>query len=361
MVQDSYNFSAGPSVLPPEVKLRAIEELATNGSNGFSVMEISHRSDRFHEILNHAEEGLRRLLDVPEGYRILFISGGASQQFSMIPHNFLSEEDSADYLVTGYWGNKAAKEAEKCGKVRLSFDGSSDGFRKLPPSEEMISNANSSYLHYCSNETISGLEFDFVPASRSPLICDASSNILSKRIPIEQHSLVYAGAQKNIGPSGISIAIISDEFMGKALPNRLSCLDYKLFSEHRSMPNTPNTWGIFIIGLVCDWIESQGGIAGIETLNQRKASLIYDVLDEFPDFYIGHVERRGRSRMNITFSLPDEVMEREFLNQAEEAGLMGMKGHRSLGGVRASMYNAFPVRGAEKLAEFMIAFRSKHS
>ena len=361
MVQDSYNFSAGPSVLPSEVKLQAIEEMATNGSNGFSVMEISHRSDRFREILNHAEESLRRLMGVPEGYRILFISGGASQHFSMIPHNFLPEDESADYLVTGYWGDKAAKEAEKCGKVRRLFDGSSDGFRRLPDSDETISTADSRYLHYCSNETIGGLEFDFIPASEAPLICDASSNILSKRIPIEQHSLIYAGAQKNIGPSGISLAVISDDFIGRALPNRLSCLDYRLFSEHRSMPNTPNTWGIFIIGLVCDWIESQGGIDGIEASNQRKASLIYGVLDEFPEFYRGHVEREGRSRMNITFSLPNDEIEKVFLNEAEEVGLMGLKGHRSVGGVRASMYNAFPVRGAERLAEFMVDFHSKHS
>jgi len=359
MVQNSFNFSAGPSVLPSEVKLRAIEELAKNGGDGFSVMEISHRSDRFHRILDSAEAGLRRLLNVPSNYRILFVSGGASMQFSMIPYNFLAGNDSADYIVTGYWSEKAAREAEKCGTVKRIFNGSSDGFRVIPKASEIFPTKESKYLHYCSNETIHGIEFDYVPETEIPVICDASSNILSKPIAVEKHSLIYAGAQKNIGPSGISVVIIKDELVENSIPKRLAALDYKILAEHGSMPNTPNTWGIFIIGLVCEWLDSIGGVATIDKLNQQKAGLIYDVIDSFPEFYLGHSEVSSRSRMNVTFALPSSSVEEEFLKQAEASGLYGLKGHRSIGGIRASLYNAFPLEGTEKLAEFMRAFRLK--
>jgi len=361
MVQNSFNFSAGPSVLPSEVKLRAIEELAKNGADGFSVMEISHRSSRFDEILNSAETGLRRLLEVPSNYRILFLSGGASMQFSMIPYNYLTANDSADYIVTGYWSEKAAHEAERCGSVKRIFNGSSDGFKAIPKSSEVFANKESKYLHYCSNETIHGVEFNYVPDVEIPIICDASSNILSKPITVEKHSLIYAGAQKNIGPSGISVVIIKDDLIESSLPDRMSALDYKLFAEHGSMPNTPNTWGIFIIGLVCEWLESLGGVTAIEALNKQKADSIYEVIDSFPDFYQGHSETSSRSRMNVTFNLPNSLLEEEFLKSAEANGLHGLKGHRSVGGIRASLYNAFPLEGTEKLAEFMRAFRLKQT
>lgn len=280
-------------------------------------------------------------------------------QFSMIPYNFLTTNDSADYIVTGYWSEKAAREAEKCGTVKRIFNGSPDGFRVIPKGSEIFANKESKYLHYCSNETIQGVEFDYVPNVEIPVICDASSNILSKPIAVEKHSLIYAGAQKNIGPSGISVVIIKDELIENSIPKRLAALDYKIFAENKSMPNTPNTWGIFIIGLVCEWLESLGGVTAIEALNKQKADSIYEVIDSFPDFYQGHSETSSRSRMNVTFTLPNSPLEEEFLKQAEVIGLYGLKGHRSIGGIRASLYNAFPLEGTEKLAEFMRAFRLK--
>jgi phosphoserine aminotransferase len=361
MAQDSYNFSAGPAMLPSEVKLQAIEELGRNGRDGFSVIEISHRSDRFLGILEDTEHRLRRLLSVPDDYKILFVSGGASMQFSMIPYNFLNNGDSADFIVSGYWSEKAAKEAAKCGRANLIFDGSSDGFKTLPNPQDIVCDPKSRYLHYCSNETIHGLEFTDVPKGSIPVVCDASSNILSKPIGVDRHSMVYAGAQKNIGPSGISVVVIKDEFMKSALPNRLAYMDYRLLAETLSMPFTPNTWGIFLVGLVCEWIESQGGTVAMEERNSLKSGLIYDVIDESREFYLGHAVEDFRSRMNITFKLEREEMEVSFLKEAELNGLHGLKGHRSIGGIRASMYNAFPVEGAERLAEFMREFRLKHS
>jgi phosphoserine aminotransferase len=279
----------------------------------------------------------------------------------MIPYNFLNSDESADYVVTGYWGDRAAKEAERCGSVKRIFDGSGDRFRTVPDPLGLIPNSGSRYLHYCANETIQGVEFDYVPKSERPLVCDASSNILSKELEIGKHSLIYASAQKNIGPSGISVVIIKDDFLAEALPNRLSSLDYNVFAKNDSMPNTPNTWGIFIIRLVCDWLESQGGVDAMSRMNRQKADLIYGVIDEFSDFYIGHAKKDCRSRMNITFSLPNDSLESSFLDEAERKGFHGLKGHRSQGGFRASLYNAFPKEGVERLAEFMKDFRLKHS
>lgn len=361
MIQKSFNFSSGPAILPTQVKLRAAEELMVNGVDGLSVMEISHRSDRFHEILEKAERGIRELLSIPLNYRILFMSGGASLHFSMIPYNFLGEGESADYISTGYWSDKASKEAEKCGRINRVFDGRSNGFRTIPTTKDYISSPGARYLHYCANETIHGNEFDYIPQVEVPLVCDASSNILSKAFSINEHSMIYAGAQKNIGPSGVSIVIIKDEFLETAFPNRLAALDYRLFAENDSMPNTPNTWGIFIIGLVCDWIRDCGGVDQMEHGAMVKSGILYQVLDKFPDFYLGYADLQSRSRMNITFNLRNTELEEIFLLEAEKNGFLGLRGHRSLGGIRASLYNAFPMEGVERLADFMIDFHARHS
>jgi len=361
MSRKRYNFSAGPSVLPLEVKRWATDELTTHGTDGFSVMEISHRSARFHHILNSTKESLKRLLNIPDNYRILFMQGGASLQFSMIPYNFLDSSTVADYIITGYWSEKAATEAKRSGDVRLVFDGAADGFRRIPRNEEIKRSENASYLHFCSNETIHGVEFNYVPESRVPIICDASSNILSKKIDIAEYSLIYAGAQKNVGPSGVTLVIIEEALLERVKENLFSALDYRLFAANNSLLNTPNTWGIFVTGLVCRWLEEIGGLNVIEKENSEKSAMLYEVIDEDDDFYIGHANRDSRSRMNITFHLRNEDLLGRFLGEAEEHGLFGLSGHRSVGGVRASVYNAFPVDGVELLSDFMRTFRRENS
>lgn len=350
-----YNFSAGPAILPQEVLEKAQRELLSFDGIGMSVMEISHRSKAFADVLERAESGIRDLLNVPHDYRVLFLQGGASLQFSMIPMNFLKAR--ADYIVTGAWGDKAAKEARKTGPVNVIHSTEQSGFKTIPSQDEIRFSPDADYVHYCSNETIDGVEFNYdLEGGGIPVVCDASSNILSKPIDIEKYALIYAGAQKNIGPSGVTLVIIRDDMLGKVPEGQYSMLDYRAIAANDSMLNTPNTWGIYLVSLVCDWLGQKGGVAEIARLNARKAQILYDALDSSDGFYRGHADRDARSLMNVTFRLPSEDLETRFVAEATAAGFNGLKGHRSVGGIRASIYNAFPIEGVERLVEFMKEF-----
>ena len=354
-----YNFSAGPAILPREVLEKAQGELLSLNGIGMSVMEISHRSKDFAPILHSAENGIRELLNVPENYKILFLQGGASLQFSMIPMNFL--QNSADYVVTGAWGEKAVKEAKKCGDVNVIFSTKDKGFKSIPQQEELDFSQTADYVYYCSNETIDGVEFKYdLDGKGIPTICDASSNILSKEIDIEKYALIYAGAQKNIGPSGVTLVIIRDDLLERVPENQFAMLDYRAIAQNNSMLNTPNTWGIYLISLVCEWLKAKGGVKAIQKLNEEKAKILYDAIDQSDGFYTGHAEREARSLMNVTFRLPSEELEKQFASEAAANGFDGLKGHRSVGGIRASIYNAFPKEGCEMLVEFMRNFAHKN-
>src|SRR5215213_7457722 len=359
MTKRIYNFSAGPAILPAEVLEKAQDELLSLGGIGMSVMEVSHRSKYFAPVLERAENGIRELLQVPENYRILFLQGGASLQFSMIPMNFL--KTAADYVVTGAWGEKAVKEARKCGTVNVILSTKETGFNSVPAPEELNFSQAADYVHYCSNETIDGVEFKYdLDGKGIPVVCDASSNILSKPLDLEKYALIYAGAQKNIGPSGVTLVIIRDDLLGKVPENQFSMLDYRAIAAHDSMLNTPNTWGIYLVSLVCEWLRAKGGVPAIEKINREKAKILYDAIDQSDGFYRGHAEPAARSLMNVTFRLPSEELEKQFVEESAANGLDGLKGHRSVGGIRASIYNAFPKEGVEALVEFMQHFTQKN-
>ena len=359
MINRIYNFSAGPAILPTEVLEKAQDELLSLGGIGMSVMEVSHRSKHFAPVLESAERGIRELLSVPENYRVLFLQGGASLQFSMIPMNFLTRK--ADYIVTGAWGEKAVKEARKCGSVNVIYSTKETGFKSVPTQDELNFSQTADYVHYCSNETIDGVEFKYdLDGKGIPVVCDASSNILSKPIDIEKYALIYAGAQKNIGPSGVTLVIIRDDLLERVPENQFSMLDYRAIAANDSMLNTPNTWGIYLVSLVCEWLKAKGGVAGIARVNEEKAKILYDAIDRSDGFYQGHAEKSARSLMNVTFRLPSEELEKQFVEEATASGLDGLKGHRSVGGIRASIYNAFPKEGVETLVDFMREFSHKN-
>jgi len=361
MTHRIYNFSAGPAVMPLTVLEKAQSEILSLNGIGMSVMEISHRSKNFAPILAAAESGLRSLLSVPANYKILFLQGGATQQFSMIPMNFLTQGETADYIVTGAWGKKALKEAKRCGRASAIFSTAEEGFRSVPEQAELNFSSNAKYVHYTSNETIEGVEFKYeLDAGGIPVLCDASSNILSKPLDIEKYALIYAGAQKNIGPSGVTVVIIRDDLLAAVPDNQHSFLDYRLIAENDSMLNTPNTWGIYLISLVCEWLRDQGGLTAMQALNEKKAQMLYDAIDESDGYYTGHAKPEVRSLMNVTFRLPSEDLEKQFASEAAAAGLDGLKGHRSVGGIRASIYNAFPLSGVETLVGFMQEFARRN-
>jgi len=360
MTQRIYNFSAGPAVMPLPVLEKARGEMLSLHGIGMSVMEISHRSKHFEAILESARQGIRELLQVPGNYQILFLQGGATLQFSMIPMNFLAQKESADYVITGAWGEKALKEAERCGKVNKIFSTVDSGFNFIPAPDELRFTPGARYIHYTSNETIHGVEFKYdLDGGEIPVICDASSNILSKPIAIEKYALIYAGAQKNIGPSGVTLVIIRDDLLEAVPQNQHSMLDCRKLAEHGSMLNTPNTWGIYLVGLVCDWLKAQGGLATMKGMNEAKAALLYNAIDNSGGFYRGLAQPSARSLMNITFRLPSEELDEQFCSKAAALGMNGLKGHRSVGGIRASVYNAFPRKGVERLVEFMTDFAEK--
>jgi len=325
-----------------------------------SVMEISHRSKTFDEIIQSAESGLRELLNIPKDYAVLFLQGGASLQFAMAPMNFLSLDASADYIVTGSWGKKAVKEAQKFGTVDLAANLADGGFTRIPSQEELHLNPSAAYVHLTSNETIEGVQWKGEPeVGEVPLVSDSSSDILSRPIPVNKYGLVYAGAQKNMGPSGVTLVIIREDLLPRIREGLATMLDYRTHVKGKSLYNTPNTWGIYIINLVCKWLKEKGGLELMQQENEAKAKLIYDAIDA-TEFYRGHADPDSRSVMNVTFRLPSEDLEKKFASEATAAGMDGLKGHRSVGGIRASIYNAFPREGCEALVEFMKEFEKEN-
>ena len=347
--------------MPEAVLERARGEMLSFRGSGMSVMEISHRSKLFADVLEDATSGLRSLLSLPENYKVLFLQSGATLQFSMVPMNLLAAEQKAEYVVTGQWGKKAASAAAALGNVENIYNGESEGFVTVPSHGELRFEPNAAYVHYTSNETIDGVEFDYdLDAGGIPVVCDASSNILSKPLDIEKYAVIYAGAQKNIGPSGVTVVIIRDDLLNRAPRELPNVLNYRAIAANDSMLNTPNTWGIYLISLVCDWLKEQGGIAAMEKRNAEKACILYESIDSSDGFYRGHADRNARSRMNVTFRLPTSELDDKFCSEAEELGMSGLRGHRSVGGIRASIYNAFPKAGVEHLVEFMKDFAARN-
>lgn len=360
MTERIYNFSAGPAVLPVSVLERAQWEMLSLPGVGMSVMEISHRSKTFDEIIGRAESGLRDLLAIPDNYHLLFLQGGASLQFSMLALNLLPAGGSADYIITGSWGKKAFKEAKRCGVVNVAANMADGGFTRIPDAAEISLNANASYVHITTNETIEGVQWKREPdVGAVPLVADASSDILSRSIPMEKYGLIYAGAQKNMGPSGVTLVILRDDLLRQIPEGLHTMLDYRTQVENKSLYNTPNTWGIYIISLVCEWLQEKGGLPAMQRENDQKAALLYEAIDA-TDFYRGHADLACRSTMNVTFRLPAEELEKKFASEATAQGLDGLKGHRSVGGIRASIYNAFPKEGVEALVSFMKEFERKN-
>jgi len=360
MTERIFNFSAGPAVLPVPVLEEAQRDLLSLPGVGMSVMEISHRSKTFDEIIAGAESGLRELLNIPSNYHILFLQGGASLQFSMVPMNFLPADGTADYILTGSWGKKALKEAKKVGTVNIAATMADGGFTRVPSDEEITLTPHAAYVHITSNETIEGVEWKHEPnVGNVPLVADASSDILSRVIDVNKYGLIYAGAQKNMGPSGLIVVILRDDLLQRIPEGLATMLDYRTHVENKSLYNTPNTWGIYIFRLVCNWLKDKGGVAAMQRENEEKAQLLYGAIDA-SDFYRGHADADCRSLMNVTFRLPDQELEKKFVAEATAQGLDGLKGHRSVGGIRASIYNAFPRAGVEALVSFMKDFERRH-
>jgi phosphoserine aminotransferase len=357
-----FNFSAGPAVLPLPVLEEAQRDLVSMPGAGMSILEMSHRGKVFEGILAQAIADIRKLANIPADYQILFLGGGASLQFSMVPLNFLPPTGSADYIMTGAWSQKAVKEAKKVGGVKLAYTGEAANFSAVPSQKELKLDPNAAYVSFTSNETIHGVEFKYVPETGNvPLVCDTSSDMFSRPIDISKHDMIYAGAQKNIGPAGVVLAIIKDGFLGKRVedPKLPTMLSYAIHAENGSMYNTPPCFAIYIVGLVAKWLLSIGGLDGIHAINQRKAAKLYDEIDR-TGFYKGHAAKDCRSLMNVTFRLGTEELEAKFAKEAKAAGMDGLKGHRSVGGMRASIYNAFPEAGVDALVQFMKEFEKKN-
>lgn len=352
-----YNFNPGPAALPLEVLQQAQAEMVDYRGAGMSVMEISHRSKEFEAIIQGAEADLRELLGIPANYKVMFLQGGASLQFAMIPMNFRPAGASADYIVTGTWSKTAAKEAAKLGSTRMPANLEADGFNDLPAKLDLDPKA--AYLHFTSNETIHGVEFkqEPVPPAGVPLVCDSSSDFVSRPVDISKYSLVYAGAQKNAGPAGVVIVIARDDLLDKVPANLPALLDFKALAASGSLHNTPPCYAIYITSLVLKWIKGLGGLAAIAKRNEAKAALVYRTIDESGGFYRGHAKTGARSVMNIPFRLPNEQLEEAFASESKKHGLIGLKGHRSVGGMRASLYNALDVDAAESLTGFMREFQ----
>ncbi len=356
-----YNFSAGPAVLPQPVLERAREELLDWRGSGMSVMEMSHRGKEFISIAERAEADLRTLLAVPENYKVLFLQGGATTQFAMVPMNLLGERRRADYIHTGEWAKKAIVEARKYCDVNVAASSEAQKFSYAPVQSEWQLSAEAAYVHYTANETIGGVEFHWIPdAGAVPLVCDISSNMLSRPLPIERFGLLYGGAQKNIGPAGLTIVIVREDLLGKAPARTPSMLDYAVHAEADSMYNTPPTWAIYMAGLTFQWMLEQGGVSAMEERNAYKAALLYELIDR-SGLYVNPVRREDRSRMNVPFTLRRTELEPVFLKEAEAAGFLQLKGHRSVGGMRASLYNAMPLAGVQALAGFMAEFEARHA
>jgi len=354
-----YNFSAGPAVLPLPVLEEAQRDLVTLPGVGMSVLEISHRSKPFDEIIQGAEADFRTLARIPEGYHVLFLQGGASTQFSMVPMNLLAAGATADYIVTGSWSKKAVKEAKKVGAVNVAATTEPENFTRIPRQDELKLTPGAAYVHFTSNNTIFGTEWQSEPAVGDvPLVCDASSDIFSRPIDVGRYGLIYAGAQKNLGPSGLTVVVIRGDLAQRGAESLPTMLRYATHVENKSLYNTPPVFAIYILRLVLRWLVANGGLEAMAAANQRKAAKLYAEIDR-TGFYRGHAARDSRSLMNVTFRLPSEDLEKEFAKEATAAGFDGLKGHRSVGGLRASIYNAFPEEGIDALVAFMRDFEKR--
>ena len=354
-----FNFSAGPSVLPEPVLRRAAEELLNYHGSGMSVMEMSHRSQVFADIFSDTKAKLKAALKVPDSHEILLLQGGASLQFSMIPLNFSAPGDTADYAVTGNFANIAAKEAKKYLTVNTAFTGEAEGYVHIPAQEELSLSEDAAYFYYCANNTIFGTAWNYVPQTKAPLMCDMSSEILSRPVDVSKFGLIFAGAQKNMAPAGLTVVIVDKALCGKERPETPLMLSYQRMVDKDSMYNTPPCWNIYMLGLVLDWLAEQGGVEGMEKIKKQRAALVYDYLEESKIFR-GCAEKGSRSDMNVTFRTGDKDLDAEFVKFATANGLLNVKGHRIAGGMRASLYNAMPMEGAVKLVEIMKEFEVKH-
>lgn len=355
-----FNFAAGPSQLPLEVLEEAGAEITNYHGSGMSVMEMSHRSPLFQQIFQETKDRLRKLMQVPENYEILFLQGGGSTQFSMVPLNLMSRTGKASYAITGHFSQVAANEAKKYGKVSIACSTAANDYDHIPGQHELIIDQESSYFHYCANNTIYGTEWSYTPDTGNiPIVCDMSSDFASRRIDIAKYGLIYAGAQKNMGPAGVTIVIIRKDLAGNALPLTPLMLNYQTMIDKDSMYNTPPCWSIYMVGLVLKWIEERGGIEAMEQRKKQKSSLLYRVLDDSRLFHC-HAKPGSRSDMNVTFRTGDADLDARFVEEAAQQGLVNLKGHRLVGGMRASIYNAMELEGVERLADFIEQFDRKY-
>jgi len=351
-----FNFSAGPAVMPLAVLEEAQRDLVALPGVGMSVMEISHRSKTFENLLAQAIDDIRALAGLDAGYKILMLQGGASLQFSMAPMNLLGAGQTADYIDTGSWADKAAKEAARVGTINITGSTKADNYTRIPTAQELKLTDGAAYVHITTNNTIEGTEWKALPeVGEAPLVADASSNIFSRPMEFRRFGLIYAGAQKNLGPSGLTLVIVREDLLARSPDSLPTMLNYKVQAENNSLYNTPPTFGVYTLGLTMKWLKSLGGLPGIAAINQRKAGKLYAEIDR-TGFYRGTAQKDSRSLMNVTFRLPDEALEKQFDKQATAAGLDGLKGHRSVGGMRASIYNAFPEEGVDALVQFMREF-----
>ncbi|MCH3961480.1 MAG: 3-phosphoserine/phosphohydroxythreonine transaminase [Solobacterium sp.] len=356
MTERVFNFAAGPSMLPEEVLQRAGSEIMNYQGTGMSVMEMSHRSPMFQKIFDHTKQQFIELMHVPDTHEVLFMQGGGSTQFSCVPLNFISASGKADYAVTGNFSGIAAKEAKKYGSIHLSYDGTQEGFTRIPSQKELQLDPEASYFHYCANNTIYGTEWQYVPDTGNvPLVCDMSSDITSRTVDISRYALIYAGAQKNMAPAGVTVVIIRKDMAGHPLPITPLMMNYETMIKKDSMYNTPPCWQIYMLGLTMDWLAEQGGVEGMEKKKHAKAQLLYDALENSTLFRL-HADRDSRSDMNVTFRTGSDELDQKFVAEAAAQGLVSLKGHRLTGGMRASIYNAMPMEGAEKLREFILQF-----
>lgn len=357
-----YNFSAGPSMLPLDVLKKAEKELSCYDTSGMSVMEMSHRSKAFEDILQKTKADLKELMNIPDNYKILFLQGGGSTQFAMIPLNLMNQNKTADYVLTGQWAKKASEEASKYGDVHIIASSEDSIFDRIPDLDESKFNPEADYFYITHNNTVYGTRYtnETLPNTKNvPLIGDISSSILSEEIDVSKYGLLFAGAQKNLGPAGVTVVIVREDLIGHAMDITPTMLDYSIHAKNDSLYNTPPTYGIYFIGLVLEWIKEQGGIKAIQKTNEEKASLLYNFLDQ-SSLFKGTVIPRDRSLMNAPFVLPTEELNASFIKEAQEAGFVNLKGHRTVGGMRASMYNGMPMEGVQALVDFMKEFEAKN-
>jgi phosphoserine aminotransferase len=356
-----FNLSAGPSTLPVPVLEQAQAEMMNYRGTGMSVMEMSHRSAPFEEILHNAISDLKQLLGIPDGYKVLFLQGGASTQFAMLPMSYLRGGKKGRYVITGAWGKKALESAKLLGDAEVAWDGKSGNYTDVPRDLQLEASDDIAYTHLTSNETIQGVRFTSEPNWPAPLVCDMSSDILSRPVEVNRYGMIYAGAQKNMGPAGVTLVIVCEDFLAKGAEGLPPMFDYKVQAENDSLYNTPPTWGIYVCGLVYRYLLENGGLQAAQERNERKANLLYEVIDSSNGFYKGHAAPAARSTMNVTFTLANDDLTKSLLKEAQAQQLDGLKGHRSVGGLRASIYNAFPEEGCRLLANLMRDFASRNA